>query len=433
MTTPDQIEVDLFLLGAWTASATGSFYIGLYRSFVDRIRAGLIPMPSDNARSSRLIEGLLQAPNQDRPFHTEAALLSSLQVLVGFFAFSILFESLFSNKLYPLDKIFGFLLVISAERLTAGLLPRWMATKTFLRFHLRIGYPWMYVIRTISAPLTLLLRKLDSILFRAYSEKSVEIKEENDVADHIHTLGREGSNLDPGVFEILENTIEMGQLHVKDVMIPRNQVQILDEQNSLEDNLEYARSCGHTRLPLCKGDLDQCIGIFHVKYAFRFSGTDQPLDLKSHLKAPALVSAGEPLPGALKKMMRWKVHMALVRDEFGGVDGVITLEDILEEVVGDIQDEFDAEENFVERLEIGKWRISGQTPVHELPEELGLDELNEELTSLGGMITTEIGRIPEKGERISLQNLKITILEADDTKVLKVQVEKSPEISKPTS
>ena len=420
--------MDVVLLLVWAGLAIGSFYIGLYRSFVDRIRAGLTPMPGDEAKSSRLIERLLQAPNQDRPFHTEAALLSSLQVLLGFYALSLISESFFPTTLfYGLAEISVFLVVITIERITAGLLPRWMSTQTFLQFHLRFGYPWMFAVRTLSSPLNKFLQKFDSLLLKTNSENSVEKEDENDIADHIRTLGREGSNLDPEIFEILGNTLEMGQLHVKDVMIPRNQVQILDKQNSLENNLNFARSCGHTRLPLCEGDLDRCLGIFHVKYAFRYLGTDQSLDLKSHLKAPALVSADEPLPVTLKKMMRWKVHMALVRDEFGGVDGVITLEDILEEVVGDIQDEFDADEEFVEELEIGRWKIPGQTPMHELPEELGLDDSDEELTSLGGMITREVGRIPEKGEVFTLQNLEINILEADETKVLSVDVKKLPD------
>ena len=162
------------------------------------------------------------------------------------------------------------------------------------------------------------------------------------------------------------------------------QVQILDVTDGLEKNLEIARTCGHTRLPLCEGDLDHCLGIIHVKYAFRLlSKGSEKLSLRSITKAPASVSAEDPLPLALRKMMKWKVHMALVGDEFGGIDGVITLEDILEEVVGEIQDEFDADEKDIEQLNECSWNISGLTPLHELPEELGIDEEDEEVTSFG--------------------------------------------------
>jgi CBS domain containing-hemolysin-like protein len=133
-----------------------------------------------------------------------------------------------------------------------------------------------------------------------------------------------------------------------------------------------------------------------------------------------MLSKDDTLPVALRKMMKWKVHMALVRDEFGGIDGVITLEDMLEEVVGEIQDEFDADEHAVEKLGESKWRVPGLTPVHELPDELKLDEngKEDELTTFGGFVTRELGRIPEKGETVGLQHLKVTILEADETRVL---------------
>ena len=109
--------------------------------------------------------------------------------------------------------------------------------------------------------------------------------------------------------------------------------------------------------------------------------------------------------------------MALVRDEFGGIDGVITLEDILEEVVGEIQDEFDADEADVEKLNEESWKISGLTPLHELPEELGIDEEVEEVASFGGLITQEFGKIPEAYETLRLKNLEVTILEADETRI----------------
>ena len=145
----------------------------------------------------------------------------------------------------------------------------------------------------------------------------------------------------------------------------------------------------HVDIPacLCEGDLDHCLGIIHVKYAFKLLNKDSTdLSLQTITKAPALVSAEDPLPLALRKMMKWKVHMALVGDEFGGIDGVITLEDILEEVVGEIQDEFDADENDIEQVNEDSWKIAGLTPLHELPDEM-VNEGDEEVASFGGFIT----------------------------------------------
>jgi putative hemolysin len=299
-----------------------------------------------------------------------------------------------------------------------------MSVGKHLYFHLKIGFSLMALIRLFAFPFGILVNLLEKSILSISPQTEENKTEGNEVADHIRTLGMESSNMDPDVVEIVGNTLEMSQLHVQDVMIPRNQIQILDIQDSLEENMEIARTCGHTRLPLCKGDLDHCSGIIHVKYAFRLLSEGSPIDLYSLAKSPALLSSEEPLPVALRKMMKWKVHMALVRDEFGGIDGVITLEDILEEVVGEIQDEFDADEHAVEKLEDGKWKVPGLTPVHELPDELKLeeDEDEDELTSFGGFVTRELGRIPEKGETVNLQHLKVTILEADETRVLSTEV-----------
>ena len=257
------------------------------------------------------------------------------------------------------------------------------------------------------------------------SQKMVmEQDEESEVADHIRVVGREGANLDPEILEIMGNTIEMSQLKVNDVMIPRNQVQILDVNDSFSTNLEIAKSCGHTRLPLCDHDLDQCLGIVHVKYAFRaLSEKSQNFDLRKITKAPALLSREEPLPAALKRMMKLKVHMALVRDQFGGIDGVITLEDILEEVVGEIQDEFDSDEKAVEKIDENKWNISGLVPVHDLPDQINLFEDEDDTATVGGVITKELGRIPENQEVHEIAGLQIKVLEADDTRVLSLDIE----------
>ncbi len=251
-----------------------------------------------------------------------------------------------------------------------------------------------------------------------------EQEKESEVADHIRVVGREGTNLDPEILEIMGNTIEMSQLKVNDVMIPRNQVQILDVKDSFSTNLEIAKSCGHTRLPLCDDDLDRCLGIIHVKYAFReLNDNSNRFDLRKITKAPARLSREEPLPVALKRMMKLKVHMALVRDEFGGIDGVITLEDILEEVVGEIQDEFDADEKPIEEIGENKWRVSGLVPVHDLPEKISHFDQEDDMATIGGIITGDLGRIPESGEAFSLKGMNVKIIDADDTRLLSLEIE----------
>lgn len=403
----------LTLLILWALCLLTGLYLGVFRSMIDRIRAGISTPPGEGSRAGKLLDSILGEPNHARPLHVEAALLSSLQLFFGFFYLS----STWSDS-SPLGFSISFLLAFLSERLCSGAIPKMLASANKKEIHLAIGYPFALIARLLTWPFSFTLSRIENLFPSSGQNGEAGQVEENEVADHIRTLSREGSNLDPDIAEIVGNTLEMGQLKVQDIMVSRKQVQILDVSDGLEKNLEIARACGHTRLPLCEGDLDHCLGIIHVKHAFRLLGKDSnPLSLKSITRAPARVSADDLLPLALRKMMRWKVHMALVGDEFGGIDGVITLEDILEEVVGEIQDEFDADEADIEQLNQGCWKISGLTPLHELPEELGIDEEGEEVTSFGGLITQEFGKIPEVYERLKLRNLEITILEADETRI----------------
>ena len=411
-----------FILTLWLLVSFWGLYVSTLRVFLDRVRAGITSIPDDQ-NSDKLLGSLFAAPNHERPYHVESAFLSSLQIILGTTSFIFLSKQIFTNNNINLFWCFGLsaFLAFLWERAWIGIASQSFAASSFLNVHLRLGKPLMLAARFICLPISVILTQIEKFV-HSISDPKIEVEDEkNELADHIRTLSRESSTLDPEVFEIVGNTLEMGHLHVRDVLVPRNQVQVLNYEDPIEECLKIARSSGHTRLPICKGNLDHCIGIIHVKYAFRLMCEGKSVDFKSLSKAPAILSADDPLPVALKKMMKWKVHMALVQDEFGGIDGVITLEDILEEVVGEIQDEFDSEEEAVVKSGSNKWKISGMSSVHDLPEELEIKS-EEELTSFGGLITKELGRIPERGESLSLYNMNIKILEADETRIHSTEV-----------
>lgn len=431
---PENIPLTYFIV-IWIILILLSSSLGIYRTLVDRIRSGLVATPSIGNRITNVFTECLKLPNHERPFHVEAAFTSSLQVFFGFFVFAkILSDSVFNTGNLLLDYFLSFIASVAIERLSSWMYPKKITQTRQLDLHLKSGLFPVLIIRLFCKPITIVMHLLEKVL-QSSNQKIISKKEEgSEVADHIRIVGREGTNLDPDILEIMGNTIEMSQLKVNDVMIPRNQVQILDTNDSFSTNLEIAKSCGHTRLPLCNNDLDQCLGIVHVKYAFRaLAETGENFELQKITKAPALLSSEEPLPVALKRMMRLKVHMALVRDEFGGIDGVITLEDILEEVVGEIQDEFDTDEKPIEVISENKWKVSGLVPVHDLPDEIRQPEQEDDMATVGGLITGELGRIPEKGEVAHLLDLKVTILDADDTRVLSMELESLEEKTSPTS
>ncbi len=416
----------LWVLGFWVLFSVWGFQVAVYRSFVDRIRSGSSGSSEEELRKNRLVAKLLDAPYEVRPWNVEGATLSAAQITLGIltvYAYGL-------SILQPETTLAWFLLILSSfilslicERMIAGTMAQMIAARPIATMHMRIARPAMFLIRKATWPLRSLLNLNRKSLQAVLGKEEGKDEASKEVAGHIKTLQEEGGDLEPEIREIVGNTLELRNLAVQDAMVPRNQVVFLDQKNSLDENLSLVRSSGHTRLPLCEGDLDRCLGIVHVKDAFGKMAEGEEVDLQVLSRPTQILSPAEPLPSALKKLLQKRTHMALVRDEFGGTDGVITLEDVLEEVVGEIRDEFDFEEEFIIPEDDGAWQVSGMAPLHELPENFSLGEDFEEAATFGGVLTEELGRIPEPGEVVLLGNLKVEVQEADDTRVIKTVVE----------
>ena len=243
-----------------------------------------------------------------------------------------------------------------------------------------------------------------------------------DIERQLETLGADRPALAGVSYQIIKNTFQIRSLVVQDVILPRNQLLYMELSNSVEENLALARSAGHTRFPLCQDGLDNCLGLIHIKDLFCAGPIPVDIDLQSMMREIIRVDPGDPLEDTLQKLRRFRAHMALVVDEFGGTVGAITLERILEEFVGQIQDEFDAEEALIKETRPNLFRVSGLTPIHDLEESLSLSIVNEDVSTFSGLITSELGRIPEKNESFTLEGMEIAIAEVDDTRVISALV-----------
>lgn len=276
-------------------------------------------------------------------------------------------------------------------------------------------------------PLFWVLGRIEGALLKGHEELEAGILDSLDAAVQIRAMAREEVTLKPVLRNILNNALRMRDLEVSDILLPRAQVQYFDINAPLEENLRKARQTGHTRFPLCDGDLDRCIGLVHIKDLFRHEG-DGDIDLRRMRRNMLSLSVDDPIDEALQRLLLRKMHMARVTDEFGGTVGVVTLESILEELVGDIQDEFDAEESLIRQLGLNRYRISGLAPVHEVEQTLGVSFEDEEASTFGGLITAQMGRIPDQGERLRIEEtrLEIWIDEVDEKRVISTVVEIAP-------
>ena len=414
-----------WLIATWALASVWGHQVAVYRAFVDRIRAGASTSSEEVLRKGKLVGRLLDTDNEFRPWSVEAATLSALQITCGFLAFYGLFGRLLEASpvwtAYCLAAAV-FLLVLFAERTIIGILGPMVAARPFAAWHMRAAAPAMHTIRLLCQPLRYMLALKENFLCAIIGKEKEIGESEEEVAEHIKTLQEEGSELHPEIREIVGNTLDLRNLDVQDALMPRNQIRFLDANDSIEENLSLARSCGHTRLPLCDGDLDRCLGIIHVKDIFRLLAEGKTVDLRNLARQAPNFSPTDPLPIALRKLLQHRAHMAMVRDEFGGTVGALTLEDILEEVVGEIRDEFDVEEDFIIQKDADSWRISGMAPVHELPDAFDLGNEDEGAATFGGTLTGHLGRIPVSGEKVVLGNLWVKIEVADETRVISVTV-----------
>lgn len=348
-------------------------------------------------------------------------------VAVGLFLMPVVsdFFTLLGGEQVPdrwLVVLLSFGCATSVHFLFAEIFPRGLAMRDPVKA-MRYSYRVLWLFQILTLPGMLFFRSLKRALYRRLGVDVADELNPLDLDVQIRAMGEDSQRLSPVVRKIVNRTLQMQELVVQDVLLPRSQVVIYDLDEGLEENLERMKQAGHTRFPLCRGNLDDCVGILHIKDLFRWTGAPSGLDPLKLKRTVAMFQLETPLEEALERMLRAKFHMALAVDEFGGIVGVVTFESILEELVGEIQDEFDSEELEIRALRApNTYRILGLTPIHDVEEALGLEFENDEVSTFGGLITGELGRIPARGDVLSVAGMHITIDEVDARRVIAARV-----------
>jgi len=224
--------------------------------------------------------------------------------------------------------------------------------------------------------------------------------------------------------EILINALELNDLKVQDVMTPRSDVVVFDLEDSFEKNLELAARTKHTRFPLVRGHLDNALGLVHIKDLLTMTSEEDPdlMRIKRELK---MVPETMPLDTLLTFFLREKAHLALVVDEFGDPSGLVFLDNVIEELVGDIQDEFDNERSAFTRVNETEFIVEGAITLNELSDHVPALELESgEVTTVGGYITQQLGHLPEPGEGVQIEGYEAKVTSTDGRRVGQVHFQK---------
>lgn len=327
-----------------------------------------------------------------------------------------------------LAMVAAFLVAVFFYQAVGDLLPRALGL-TYPMQTLRAGILPMILVDWISRPFRQIVIWLVRSGWRLWRREPLPDLNSLDMETQVELMRKESPEMSMVAQLILKNTLAMRELVVSDVLLPRNQVKYFDLNLSVKENLEMAQETGHTRFPLCLGDLDRCLGLIHIKDLFRVQGDIARVDLRKIKRNMIRIDSEEPLESALTMLLSHGIHMALVIDEFHGTEGVLTLERILEQLVGEIRDEFDADEEVLIKSdeEATEVHVSGLTPLHEIESIFRVDLEYDEVSTIGGLITSELGRIPESGETLRYGGLEMEITEVDDTRVVEVRLRFAPE------
>lgn len=259
----------------------------------------------------------------------------------------------------------------------------------------------------------------------------------SDLAEEIHDLMDEGQA--KGLVSDEETDMVFGVLDLKEtkvhsVMIPRMEIAFAPADATLGEIIRLVADCGHTRIPIHKENIDQIVGVLHAKDLLKLWGEDPASTIPSDiLRKPYFVPENQKLSELLRDMREKKTHLAVVTDEYGGTAGIVTIEDILEEIVGDIMDEHDNDAPLLTVLDHDRILVDARLEAEKLEEHLGVKLPEGDFESVGGFIIHLLGRIPQTDEKFNFEAFEITIQKADQRKIDKILIERKLPASESSS
>ena len=313
----------------------------------------------------------------------------------------------------------------------AELVPKTLALANAERFAFTLSLPIELLARALKPLIVALTGVTNWIAGLLGAKVSDEVQITAEELRLIVERGGEQGVLEAEEEQMINAVIELGTRRVHEVMIPRIAITALPATSTLDEAIDKVVDEGHSRVPVFEESIDEVLGILYAKDLLPFlkqNGGRRP-ELRELLRTPVFVPESMTIDDLLHEFQRRKVHIAIVLDEYGGTAGLVTIEDLLEEIVGEIQDEYDTEEPMIVRLSDDEARVDGRADVDDLAElfdtELGLED-DDEYDTVGGLIYHRIGGVPSPGDVIEVDGLSLTVESTDGRRVGKVLVARRP-------
>jgi magnesium and cobalt exporter, CNNM family len=319
--------------------------------------------------------------------------------------------------------------IVYVELILGELVPKALALRYTEPIALLVGLPFLWMAR-ISRWLVAFLAASTRAVLRIFGIKDAGprtfVSEEE--IKHLVKEGRQQGVLDESQMELIHSVFAFTDMPVRKVMVPRPKIFALDADTPPTQVGSLIVESGFSRIPAYEGDIDNVIGLVYVKDVLRLLEKRQPVVIRKILHPAQFVPESKKVGALLKELQKRRSHMALVIDEHGSVTGLVTLEDLVEQIVGDIQDEYDWEERPVEKLRDGSLVVEGTVPAAELRRsyEVPLPE-STEFETVAGFMLDRLGSVPKGGEVIAVGDYRLTVVDVERNRISKVKVEKVPE------
>jgi magnesium and cobalt transporter len=232
--------------------------------------------------------------------------------------------------------------------------------------------------------------------------------------------------LDSDALSMIEGVLQVSEMQARDIMIPRAQMDMIDVAEAPDTFVPLVIQTNHSRFPVLEGDRDHVIGILLAKDLLRYYAGEEEFNVRDMLRPAVFIPESKRLNVLLKDFRANRNHMAIVVDEYGGVAGLVTIEDVLEQIVGDIEDEYDFDETADDIIadRAGAWRVKAATELARFDETFGTRYVNEDQDTVGGLVLSRLGRLPKRGEQIVIDELIFKVLRADSRRLHLLLVEK---------
>lgn len=267
-----------------------------------------------------------------------------------------------------------------------------------------------------------LMERLSALLLREPGDRE-------QLVDLLHSA-YERNLLDADALSMMEGVIQVSERQVREIMIPRAQMDVIDISEPPEKFIPFVVQTAHSRFPVIDGDKDNIIGILLAKDLLRYYAGEE-FDVRDMLRPAVFVPETKRLNVLLRDFRSNRNHIAMVVDEYGGVCGMVTIEDVLEQIVGEIEDEFDFDEAEDNIISDGKnhWRVKATTEIEDFNEAIGTAFGDEDYDTVGGLVLKAAGRLPKRGDHIVVGDLVFTVLRADSRRLHSLLVERAPAVA----